>query len=240
MTAEELRALMAEAINDSIAPLAAELKALKDSAEEAKEAKEPEVKNDEVVEPVEPAAVGAPVTNDAPINPATDEAAETHQNSEIAELKAKIAALEAAAAPVAEINDEEQAAICDAQAHADSVYQLHGQRAPAPMGRETLLAYRKRLAKGLQKFSDSQKGVSIAAINDAQYLDFVEKQVYADAANKAHAGITVKQGLHRIEKRTPMGQTYFDYTGSITSWMADSMLPARTGKVRADRKFVSL
>ncbi|MDR8054220.1 hypothetical protein [Burkholderia cenocepacia] len=238
MTAEELRALMGEVINDAIAPLKAEMQAIKDSAEEAK--KDEEKKEDDAAEVIDPAAVAAPVTNDdAPANPATDEAEEHGQNAEIEELKAKIAALEAATAPAAAISDEEQAAIADAQAHADSVYQMHGQRAPRPMERETLLTYRKRLARGLQKFSDAHKDVSLSAINDAQYLDFVEKQIFADAAAKAQAGVTMKRGLQRIEKRTAHGQTYFEYTGDIGSWMADSMLPVQVGKPRQERKFVS-
>ncbi|MGG2044767.1 hypothetical protein [Burkholderia gladioli] len=243
MTTDELKALFATVVNDAVAPLKAQITALQDSAEEAAKDEAAEVKKEED-KAAEAAAKEAkdddkPVTNDTAFNPETDEAEETGQNSEIAELKAKIAALEKAAAPKEAISDEEEAAIADAQCHADSVYQMHGQRAPKPMERETLLAYRKRLAKGLQKFSDSQKSVSLAAINDSQYLDYVTREIYSDAAAKARAGITLRRGLQRVEKRGAMGQTYYEYTGDIGSWMADSSLPVRAGRLRVDtRKFV--
>ncbi|WP_081076894.1 hypothetical protein [Burkholderia cepacia] len=258
MTAEELKALMTQVMNDSVAPLRAELEALKaakaqthnDASDEEKPPVDEKKENDAVPAAVEaiagpldtkeadsdmPApAVGAPVTADS------DETQESGQNAEIAELKAKIAALEAAtkAAPV--LSDEEEAAIADAQVHADSVYQLHGQRAPRPMERESLLAYRRRLAKGLQKFSDSQKDVKISAINDAQYLDYVEKQVYADAAKAAQSGITMKRGLQKVEKRNQYGQISFEYVGDIGTWMADSSLPVAVVKPHRDRKYVTV
>lgn len=258
MTAEELKALMTQVMNDSVAPLRAELEALKaakaqthnDASDEEKPPVDEKKENDAVPAAVE--AIAGPLDTKeadsdmptpaaaAPVTADSDKAQESGQNAEIAELKAKIAALEAAtkAAPV--LSDEEEAAIADAQVHADSVYQLHGQRAPRPMERESLLAYRRRLAKGLQKFSDSQKDVKISAINDAQYLDYVEKQVYADAAKAAQSGITMKRGLQKIEKRGAMGQTYFEYVGDISSWMADSSLPVSVVKPHRDRKYVTV
>ncbi|WP_080412592.1 hypothetical protein [Burkholderia ubonensis] len=257
MTAEELKALMTQVMNDSVAPLRAELEALKtakaqthnDASDEEKPPVDEKKENDAVPAAVEaiagpldtkeadsdvPAPAAAPVTADS------DEAQESGQNAEIAELKAKIAALEAAAKAAPVLSDEEEAAIADAQAHADSVYQLHGQRAPRPMERESLLAYRRRLAKGLQKFSDSQKDVKISAINDAQYLDYVEKQVYADAAKAAQSGITMKRGLQKVEKRNQYGQISFEYVGDIGTWMADSSLPVAFVKPHRDRKYVTV
>ncbi|HDR8968897.1 TPA: hypothetical protein QDB32_000523 [Burkholderia vietnamiensis] len=258
MTAEELKALMTQVMNDSVAPLRAELEALKaakaqthnDASDEEKPPVDEKKENDAVPAAVE--AIAGPLDTKeadsdmptpaaaAPVTADSDEAQESGQNAEIAELKAKIAALEAAtkAAPV--LSDEEEAAIADAQVHADSVYQLHGQRAPRPMERESLLAYRRRLAKGLQKFSDSQKDVKISAINDAQYLDYVEKQVYADAAKAAQSGITMKRGLQKIEKRNQYGQISFEYVGDIGSWLADSSLPVSVVKPHRDRKYVTV
>lgn len=201
MTAEELKALMAEAINDSIAPLRAEVQALKDSAEEKKDDEkkdDADEKKDETEEKKEndSAAAVAPVVESAPVT----------NDAEIEELKAKIAALEAAAAPAEPRSEDEEAAIVDAQAHADSVYALHGARAPKPMERETLLAYRKRLAKGLQKHSESQKNVSIAAINDSQYLAYVEREIFADAAKAA--GSTQITRVARVAERNVNGIKY--------------------------------
>ncbi|WP_233633074.1 hypothetical protein [Burkholderia seminalis] len=249
MTAEELKALMTQVLNDSVAPLRAEIEALKvakvqnDSTDEEKPTEEVKKENDAVPAAVEQIAgpldtsevAPAPVTNDG-----GDEAQEDGQNAAIAELKAKIAALEAAAVQAPVLSDEEEADIADAQVHADSVYQMHGQRAPRPMDRETLLAYRRRLAKGLQKFSDSQKDVKIAAINDSQYLAYVEKQVYADAAKAAHAGVAVKQGLQKIKRQDEYGRISIDYVGDIGSWMADSSLPVSIVKPNQARKYVTV
>ncbi|WP_176322381.1 hypothetical protein [Burkholderia vietnamiensis] len=256
MTAEELKALMAQVMNDSVAPLRAEIEALKaakvqnDSTDEEKPPVDEKKENDSVPAAVEAiagpldtkeadSAMPAPAAA-APVTADSDEAEESGQNAEIAELRAKIAALEAAtkAAPV--LSDEEEKAIADAQVHADSIYQMHGQRAPRPMDRENLLAYRRRLAKGLQKFSVSQKDVKISAINDAQYLAYVEREVYADAAKAAQAGITIKRGLQKIEKRGSMGQTYFEYVGDISTWMADSSIPVAVVKPHRDRKYVTV
>ncbi|HDR8951589.1 TPA: hypothetical protein QDA82_001896 [Burkholderia vietnamiensis] len=258
MTTEELKALMTQVMNDSVAPLRAELEALKaakvqthnDSSDEEKPSVDEKTENDAV--PAAAEAIAGPLDTKeadsdmpmpaatAPVTADSDEAQESGQNAEIAELKAKIAALEAAtkAAPV--LSDEEEAAIADAQVHADSVYQLHGQRAPRPMERESLLAYRRRLAKGLQKFSDSQKDVKISAINDAQYLAYVEREVYADAAKAANSSVALRKGLIRVEEQLPYGGKAFHYKGDIGVWMADSSLPVSVVKPHRDRKYVTV
>ncbi|HHT9005598.1 TPA: hypothetical protein ACT5B2_001856 [Burkholderia cenocepacia] len=252
MTAEELQKMLspmvAQAINDSvathIAPLRTELEALKtakalnDSEDDSKK------ENDSFEAPVKTADESAsapvdpmtapPVANDTPINPATDEAQETGQNSEIAELKAEIAALKATqaaqAAPAPVLSDEEEAAIADAYTHADSVYQLHGLHAPKHMDRESLIAYRRRLAKGLQKFSPSQKDRKLAAINDSAVLSLAEREIYADAT-KAAQSREIGRPVSVVEK-TINGIRMQQLVGvSAKEWMSDFMAPGFTARL---------
>ncbi|MFA8337815.1 hypothetical protein [Burkholderia cenocepacia] len=256
MTAEELQKMLspmvAQAINDSvathIAPLRTELEALKtakalNDSEDNKD-DEPKKENDSFEAPVKTTdesasalvdpMTAAPVANDTPVNPATDEAQETGQNSEIAELKAEIAALKATqaaqAAPAPVLSDEEEAAIADAYTHADSVYQLHGLHAPKHMDRESLIAYRRRLAKGLQKFSPSQKDAKLAAINDSAVLSLVEREIYADAANAAQSR-EIRRPVRVVEKNVNGIRTQQLEGVTAKEWMSDFMAPGFTARL---------
>ncbi|WP_050068935.1 hypothetical protein [Burkholderia cenocepacia] len=258
MTAEELQKMLspmvAQAINDSvathIAPLRTELEALKtakalnDSEDNKDKDDEPKKENDSFEAPVKTAdesasapvdpMTAAPMANDTPINPATEEAQETGQNSEIAELKAEIAALKATqaaqAAPAPVLSDEEEAAIADAYTHADSVYQLHGLHAPKHMDRESLIAYRRRLAKGLQKFSPSQKDAKLAAINDSAVLSLVEREIYADAANAAQSR-EIRRPVRVVEKNVNGIRTQRLEGVTAKEWMSDFMAPGFTARL---------
>jgi len=77
--------------------------------------------------------------------------------------------------------DEEEAAMCDAQAKADSVYAAFGKSASRPLKGENLMSYRKRMARGLQAYSDAYKEINLAGIKDAKLLEIAEKQIFADA-----------------------------------------------------------
>ncbi|MBU9526150.1 hypothetical protein [Burkholderia multivorans] len=257
MTAEEfqkmLSPMVAQAINDSVAthfaPLRAEIEALKaakalNDSESDKESGDEKKENDSfeasvktadesASAPVDP-LTAAPVTNDTPTNPETDEAQETAQNSEIAELKAKIAALEAAqaaqAAPAPALSDEEEAAIADAYTHADSIYQLHGMRAPKHMERESLIAYRRRLAKGLQKFSPAQKAVKLSEINDSALLSLAEREIYSDAANAANSR-EIRRPVRVVEKN--VNGVRMQQLEGVTAkeWMSDFMAPGFSARL---------
>ena len=77
--------------------------------------------------------------------------------------------------------DDEEAAYADCQAKADSVYSAFGKSASRPLQGESLMAYRKRMLRGLQAHSDEMKNVNINSIKDEAMLSVVEKRVYADA-----------------------------------------------------------
>lgn len=80
--------------------------------------------------------------------------------------------------------DAEQAvrdAQIGAQVKADSAYQSFGQRAPAPQAGESIDRYRRRLARGLQRFAkDGFNKIDIAKLS-GDALDAIEGKIYADA-----------------------------------------------------------
>jgi len=131
------------------------------------------------------------------------------------EMADRLDAVEAAVKPREE---EEEAKMADAQARADSAYHAHGKRAPAPMQGETLLAYRQRLAAGLQAHSDEVKDINIRSIKDSATLEFIEKRVYQDAATAANKAATA------VSPGMLMKQVRKDETGrQITEYGGDPM-----------------
>ena len=79
-------------------------------------------------------------------------------------------------------------ALANIQARADSAFNLHGKRAPAPMAGETQTAYRLRTLRDHQRFSPSYKAVNLAAIAhaDPAAFDVIEGQIFADSAAEAN------------------------------------------------------
>ena len=72
------------------------------------------------------------------------------------------------------------------QAKADSAYQALGQRAPVPLQGETEIAYRVRLARGLQKHSKPWGGVDLSTLQGPA-LDIAETQIRADAVAASYS-----------------------------------------------------
>lgn len=92
-----------------------------------------------------------------------------------ADLAARIANMPKA------LTDADYAALAGIQARADSqAYQPLGLRAPGPLQGETALAYRVRLARGVQAHSKPWSGVDLHALQDVA-LGIAETQIYADA-----------------------------------------------------------
>ena len=69
----------------------------------------------------------------------------------------------------------------DVQARADSAYQALGKRAPATLHGESLIAYRRRLVRGVQAYSPDWKSVDLTAMADPVAFGVIETKVYADA-----------------------------------------------------------
>ena len=116
-------------------------------------------------------------------------------------------------------HDAVYARYADVQAKADSVLAAFGKSASRPLQGESVTAYRKRLLRGLQGYSDAYKSVNVRAISDKALLDIAEKQIFADAL--AAAKSPVAYGDQLIEHRTTdrAGRTISTFTGSVGAWL---------------------
>jgi 8-oxo-dGTP pyrophosphatase MutT (NUDIX family) len=117
----------------------------------------------------------------------------------------------------------------DAQAKADSVYQLHSKSAPRPMDGEKLMAYRARLVRAMQPHSKTWAGANLAAIGDAVAFSHAEAAIYADAATASNfIGAASGDGLRAIRRVDPdTGHNVTTYAGRAGAWCADFKAPAQ-------------
>jgi hypothetical protein len=115
--------------------------------------------------------------------------------------------------------DAQHARYADVQAKADSIFAAFGKSASRPLQGESVVAYRKRLLRGLQGYSDAYKSVNVRAISDKALLDIAEKQIFADAL--AAAKNPVAYGDQLIEHRSTdrAGRTISTFTGSVSAWL---------------------
>ena len=126
----------------------------------------------------------------------------------------------------AEESEEEEEAKADAQAKADSVYASFGKSASRPMQGENVLAYRKRMLKGLQKYSDAYKGVNINSIKDEALLALAEKQIFADALSASRTSTGIGAGrLVELHERDRAGRTITKFRGDMESWLGAFKVP---------------
>lgn len=155
--------------------------------------------------------------------------AEEAEEKEKAEIKAKADAEEKAKADAAKC-DADAEAMADHQAKADPVYQLHGKSVPSKMQGESLIGYRRRLARGLQPHSTTWKGVDLSAIGDSTALNIAETAIYADAV-MASRNPVVEVGAPRnpraITRQSATGHTVTDFVGPVGGWMDDFRAPVR-------------
>lgn len=131
----------------------------------------------------------------------------------------------------ADMEEKESSAAADCQAAADAAYQPHGKQAPAKMKGETLLGYRRRLARGLQPHSLSWKGVDLSAIADSVALAIAEKQIYADAVQAARSPVVdsdAPRSPRPITRRSPTGHNVTEFSGPVGGWMDDFRAPVRS------------
>ena len=118
--------------------------------------------------------------------------------------------------------DEEEAEYADAQAKADSVLAAFGKSASRPLQGEGLMAYRKRLLRGLQAYSDSYKEINLASIKDVALLGLAEKQIFADALVAAKSPLVyAADQLVEINEKDRAGRTITKFKGSMSAWLND-------------------
>jgi hypothetical protein len=122
--------------------------------------------------------------------------------------------------------DEEAAMYADAQAKCDSVLAAFGKSASRPLQGENLLAYRKRLLRGLQAYSDSYKGINLSSIKDAKLLSLAEKQIFADALAAAKSPLVYAADQEiEIHEKDRAGRTITKFKGGM-GWLDAFKVPA--------------
>lgn len=148
---------------------------------------------------------------------ADDKAEREKEKADAEATRKKIADLEAAIKPRA---DGEAAEMADAQAKADSVYQMHGKRAPQALVGENLLTYRRRMATELKAHSDRWKDADLAAIADSAALSTIEAQIYADAQLAALKPTGLPEGELRPMRHVDVtGRVSTTFVGQPRAWM---------------------
>ena len=112
---------------------------------------------------------------------------------------------------------EDRNALAATRARADSVYQaVAGRPASEPLPGESPIAYRKRMADGLRKFSAKFKGEEIGGLSGAAF-DIVESQIYADAQAAAKTPEVMPKGQLRAITRNDSGHIITEYVGDASA-----------------------
>ena len=134
------------------------------------------------------------------------------------ELRGKIAAMQAQMNNLyREPSFEDRNALAATRARADSVYQaVAGRPASEPLPGESPIAYRKRMADGLRKFSAKFKAEEIGGLSGAAF-DIVESQIYADAQAAAKTPEVTPKGQLRAITRNDSGHTVTEYIGDASA-----------------------
>jgi hypothetical protein len=168
--------------------------------------------------------------------------AEEHERKDAARADAAVSGLEArlsaqqvmidkllASAP-REISDAERAKFADIQSRADEALAMHGKRAKEQMLGETVIAYRRRMANELKKYSARWKDFPLEGIRDDAFEAQIEAQIYADAEIAARNPTDIAEG-DLICRPRPTGPRQLhhinEYFGSPRAWMDPIAGPVR-------------
>ena len=156
---------------------------------------------------------------------------------ELAKLRKQVAELERSM-PKQRSNDEYDA-LAAAQFKAEKHYSAFGDSLSKcrPMDGESVLAYRKRMAKGLQKHSEKWGKVNIA-VADASLLDIIEEGIYADSMLAAMQPVTSDGGMPRAVVTNEGGRTRTEYVGGtpLAVFAPFRMTPRQLAAVREHPK----
>jgi hypothetical protein len=131
-------------------------------------------------------------------------------------------------------SEDDMAKFADAQARADSVYQAHGKHAPRPLQGETLLGYKRRLAKTFQPLAPAWKDVDLSKVADSAMLGVAEDQIFSAALVAAKNPVDLAPGsLREIPKPDATGRMFKEFVGSPNAWMQDFRTVTRKAKLRS-------
>jgi 8-oxo-dGTP pyrophosphatase MutT (NUDIX family) len=133
-----------------------------------------------------------------------------------------------------QLTDEEEEAAADAQARCDSVAQVFGRRAPRMLNGETLLAYRKRMAKDYKTHSQTWKDVDLASLPESAFAP-IEKFIYADALNAGMNPASAPPGMLREIRRTDQtGRVISTFVGVPDAWLCEFKQQKMRARINAN------
>jgi len=149
----------------------------------------------------------------------------TH-TAKIAELEAKLNAV------YVEPTIEDRNLLAETRNRADGLYQaLTGQPASQSQPGESPIAYRKRMADGLRKYSDRMKDVRLDALTGEAFA-VIEDHIYTDAHAAIRSDAIVPAGQLRAIKIMDRGRERTEYVGDSSATWAPFMAGAyRVGKL---------
>lgn len=193
----------------------------KDSRKDARRKDEEECDDDlEVEEPGAPRETAADKRRkDAEEKEEGDHRVADSVRTEMATLRAEIAALNRRAPAMLSDMDRERFAVIQEQA--DPAFQAFGDRAPAPLDGETPTQYKRRLGAKLQSNSPKWATSRLSAVSDDAMLDTILTEVYSDSIAAARRGADVMPGQLREISRQVGGHIINEFVGEPVSWMSD-------------------
>ena len=193
----------------------------KDSRKDARRKDEEECDDDlEVEEPGTPRETAADKRRkDAEEKEEGDHRMADSVRTEMATLRAEIAALNRRAPAMLSDMDRERFAVIQEQA--DPAFQAFGDRAPAPLDGETPTQYKRRLGAKLQSNSPKWATSRLSAVSDDAMLDTILTEVYSDSIAAARRGADVMPGQLREISRQVGGHIINEFVGEPVSWMSD-------------------
>jgi hypothetical protein len=136
--------------------------------------------------------------------------------AKLQELRAEVRRLErqaeAEAKSLSPLSEDQERRMYADQADFDPAYVSAGRRAPPPMAHERPEPYRRRLAEGLQSYSDRWRAANLNSMADEVFA-IAAAQIRADAtANAKNAGLQARQ-IKEFVSRTPAGHTEVTFRG---------------------------
>lgn len=137
------------------------------------------------------------------------------------DLRNRIAQMERALKP---LSSADRDALSIAQARADGVAQLFGKQANPPLHGENPIAYRKRLAEALKKYSPEMKDVRMDSLNGSAFK-IIEDKIYADAQAHARRPSEATEGRLIPIRSNELGREITRFEGDPKVWLKPFMAP---------------
>jgi hypothetical protein len=145
-------------------------------------------------------------------------------DSQIKDLKSKIAMLESRIPRI--LTDEDRSQLSTIQAKADKIASAFGDAVAAPLPGEEPASYKRRCLDKFKQYSAAWKNIDLSKLS-ADVLGVAEVAIYADAAMAAKMpeSYGAVGGLREIVKRQRGGGEIVEFVGNQAAWMGDFKAP---------------